>query len=455
MTPPSKHQKFQFRNMGLRISYVIYTLLSFLLATLICSFVINTSEGFKEELYDKYYAQATEYYVPSGGKYDVSYQGQDNGILYYRIFDADDVLVSSFVVDFDQYYPVYSFNEQPVEDVTSDGSGALYSGVTRITIMPIYSDADRALDIALSAIALLAIPLCYGGATIFCAMVFFRRKLKRPIEILTTASEKIAVNELDFSISYDRQDEMGQLCSSFETMRAALMKNNVDTWHQFEERKRLNAAFSHDLRTPLTVLKGHTGMLLSGIPSDSISKEELLEELQVMSGSITRLENYVDAMARLQRLEDVEIHRERVDGKNFSLSLQDTAEIICSKQQIRWSYQSDQPFLFIDPEIVMQVYENILSNSSRYAKSEIEITVSAGEQSLLILVADDGKGFSKRAIEQATNPFYKANENSNDGHLGLGLHICKILCERHGGDISISNNVNGGGLICASFGMKK
>lgn len=73
----------------------------------------------------------------------------------------------------------------------------------------------------------------------------------------------ISNNNLNFSIKYDSKDELGELCSSFETMRFTLANNFSEMWRQMEERKQLNAAFAHDLRTPLTVLKGYNEILQS------------------------------------------------------------------------------------------------------------------------------------------------------------------------------------------------
>ena len=152
---------------------------------------------------------------------------------------------------------------------------------------------------------LLLAPLCYGGCTALCAAVFYRRRLAEALRLLEDASAQIAAGRLDFSLRYGREDEMGRLCRSFETMRSALAESKRAMRRQVEERSRLNAAFSHDLRTPLTVLKGHAGMLLAGLPRGELTEEEVLEEVRVMSLHIDRLESYVEAMARLRRLEDV------------------------------------------------------------------------------------------------------------------------------------------------------
>ena len=82
---------------------------------------------------------------------------------------------------------------------------------------------------------------------------------------------------------------------------------------QFTEQRRLNAAFSHDLRTPLTILKGHTTMLLSFIPKGLVSQQEVLDELSTVRNNVERLEKYVSAMTNLYRLEDIEIEKENIN----------------------------------------------------------------------------------------------------------------------------------------------
>ena len=93
---------------------------------------------------------------------------------------------------------------------------------------------------------------------------------------------------------------MGQLCNSFEIMRNTLAKNFSEMWRQVEERKQLNAAFAHDLRTPLTVLKGYNEMLQA---SDYARTRETAA---TMGKHISRMETYVCSMSNLQRLEDAQ-----------------------------------------------------------------------------------------------------------------------------------------------------
>jgi len=91
--------------------------------------------------------------------------------------------------------------------------------------------------------------------------LYFRKEIQEPVETLSKASEKILGDDLDFKVECSSDNELGKLCRSFEEMRKNLYDSNYRLWKSLEERKRLNSAFSHDLRTPITVLKGYTELM--------------------------------------------------------------------------------------------------------------------------------------------------------------------------------------------------
>lgn len=94
------------------------------------------------------------------------------------------------------------------------------------------------------------------GGLALSGILYYHIKLKQPISTLRNGISRIRNHDLDFSMPVHSDDELGQLCTAFDTMREELLKSNQELWWQAEERKRLNAAFSHDLRNPITVLKG-------------------------------------------------------------------------------------------------------------------------------------------------------------------------------------------------------
>ncbi|MDE6622686.1 MAG: HAMP domain-containing protein, partial [Lachnospiraceae bacterium] len=131
-------------------------------------------------------------------------------------------------------------------------------------------------------LAVLIIPVSGLG---LAGILFYRLKLRTPIAVLNSGTERIRRHDLDFSIPEVSADELGQICAAFETMRGDLMRTNQELWRQAEERRRLNAAFAHDLRNPITVLKGTVKMLRQGN-----GDEQALERLEIYT---LRIEQYV------------------------------------------------------------------------------------------------------------------------------------------------------------------
>ena len=220
-------------------------------------------------------------------------------------------------------------------------------------------------------------------------------------------------------------------------------RHNISSKVQFDE----DMVIDYSSRTPLTLLKGHATMLLSFIPKGLVSQQEILDEISVMSKNISRLEKYVNAMTNLYRLEDIDIPRQQITFHSLIDNFNNTAEALCYDKHFSITTSGNNITLFINLDTVMQIYENLLSNSIRYAKSDIAISVVIENDNLVISVSDDGCGFKNIDIEKATLPFYKSSKDIATEHLGLGLNISKILSERHGGNIQIANNKAGGACV--------
>lgn len=292
---------------------------------------------------------------------------------------------------------------------------------------------------------------------IFCVavtgIIFYNRELKKPISILMDASKKISENQLDFQIDYKNQNELGMLCNAFEDMRKALDENNREMWHSLEERKRLNSAFSHDLRTPLTVLRGYNEFLQKY--NSQISEEKLMNVLSKMNMQIQRLENYTYKMSAVQKLEDVIPELSEVSAESLKENLSESGKLICKDKDFLFNFNADEiNTIILDTELVSEVYENLLSNAVRYAESRITADIKISDKKLIISVSDDGRGFSEKALKLASEPFFRGDTEQNSSHSGLGLYICRIICGKSGGTLKISNTENGA-KVTAEFIFQK
>jgi len=172
-----------------------------------------------------------------------------------------------------------------------------------------------------------------------------------------------------------------------------------------------------------------------------------------MSDNVMRLENYLQTMSEAQKLEDIAIIKKEEAAVNIFEQLQNTAIILAqgSGCQLNIVNELPQTKICLDINIVQRVYENLIVNALRYAASTISVSSRYDDHKLIVTVADDGKGFTEDDLRQAANPYYKNPANTDDTHLGLGLYICRILTEKHGGKLLITNQEGGGAKVTAIF----
>ena len=293
----------------------------------------------------------------------------------------------------------------------------------------------------------------YSLFIILAALLFYRLKLKKPFDLLSEASKKIADNDLDFHIEYSGRDEFAKLCSAFETMRNSVQQNNKTMWRSVEERKRVNSAFAHDMRTPVTVMKGYADMLQNYMPEQKLSREKEIQTVSKIRNHISRLEQYIESMSAIQKLEDLEANPTSVDVSALVSEIKESATIICGENGKHFSIDTVEhtSSVSIDRNVLLQIYENLIANAVRFSKSEIRIELKTDANNICLCVRDDGQGFSNEELTNATKPYYKGENTSADMHFGLGLYICNLLCKKHGGVCTLSNGENGGAVVTATL----
>jgi len=340
--------------------------------------------------------------------------------------------------------------------------------------------------------------LIFTVVIMLTSILFYRAKLKEPLYILKSSAQRIMENDLDFVIpAPPAQDELGQLCQAFEKMRETLLVNNQMLWQQAEERKRLNAAFAHDLRNPVTVLKGTAKLLRKGI-----QVEQTLDRLE---NNTLRIEQYIESMSNIQRLEQVPVRKKKVPYALLSGELTDTVRLLapglscrmimqgtgssraevsvtgmtgaCTApaktapvEETRASAEAEAAdSLAIDPGLFMTVAENLIANGARYAKREPIVGLEVKDSVLLLSVMDDGPGFPAELLRYGPKPFGKAGEHTkpsevirdgakpckapaeNTTHFGMGLYSCQTICLKHGGELLLENGEDCGAKAIACF----
>ena len=319
-------------------------------------------------------------------------------------------------------------------------------GVTE-TVLPESEAAASAAGNLLTVLQFLLPMLFFVAALLLTAALFYRWKLKAPLAVLSDGASRIMENDLDFTVAAVSNDELGRLCAAFETMRQSLLENNRLLWRQTEERKRLNAAFSHDLRNPVTVLKGSAK--LARRCAEAGNTAQLEENLDRIDAYTDRIERYVETMSTVQRLEQLEPKLENVNAAALSGELQRALTFAADEAGKRLVFRglTSAASLLLDKELLFQIAENLTANALRFARETVTVTLCVTDGQLALTVADDGSGFPPDLLNGGVQPFHKGVEEA--GHFGMGLYICDLLCRKHGGSLTLRND--NGAVACASL----
>ena len=293
-----------------------------------------------------------------------------------------------------------------------------------------------------SYVAMIGLPVLFITIGIgVAATIYYQKKLKIPIVQLQNGVEKIQEDNLDFHVEYNEDDELGELCCSMEKMRSELWQKQKALWESLEQRKLLNASVAHDIRTPITVLKGYLDYLEKMIPQDKLTEDMLLDTVSSMQGAVNRLEQYVDCVRDVEKIENIEIEKRPENVKRLLDEMRSNVQQLETNKEILISSNiMTMDEVRLDKSVLFRIFENLLQNALRYAKKQVRINISQKKDFLILTVEDDGNGFAGKDLEKAATVFYSSDKEGQ--HFGIGLSICRILCEKHGGLLSISNNKN-------------
>lgn len=306
----------------------------------------------------------------------------------------------------------------------------------------------------------LAPVLAYGGLGLLTFRRFYRVHIAAPLAELAGAADRIAEQDLDFAIGTVRGRELGRLSETLEHMRASLLEAQRELWRTAESRRCLNAAFAHDLRTPITVLKGTVEMAQMRLRrGDTLD----VDALDALSSQVARLERYATSMGGLTKLEDRPVERERlsadvlrgelehhvagvVSARGSELDLE-----LASRSESAESIRHDMTVL-LDLSLAEEVLDNLLSNACAHAVSSVTFDMMVDAGTLTLVVTDDGPGFTPEALHRGCDPFF--SENKSAEHFGLGLNVSSVLCGLHGGEIALTNAETGGARVIATFDVR-
>lgn len=283
----------------------------------------------------------------------------------------------------------------------------------------------------------------------------FEDNIGKPVNMLIQASKKIAQKNLDFNINYKADNELGRLCEAFNVMKSELKESLISQWRIEQERHEMVEAIAHDLKTPLSIIKGYVESLLEGNYND---KQKLIKYLNVVKENTDKGSELIKEMLYAAELEgyDAGVYTVKLDIDSFMIRKKENYELIGKDKNINFKVNVNYEKYYkktcsLDVVKLERILDNIVLNSIHYTPKhgEIIINVDVNDKSIKFTVQDTGKGFSNKDLLSLFNKSYKGDKsrNSKNGHAGLGLYIARKLVEIHGGSIKAFNSEYGGACI--------
>lgn len=286
------------------------------------------------------------------------------------------------------------------------------------------------------------------------------RDILKPLSQLNKATNSIMEGNLDVGIDYQKDNELGQFCQTFDEMRIRL-KESLEKQAEYENaRKELIASISHDLRTPITSIKGYVEGLIDGVAQ---SQDRVDHYLKVILDKTTKLDYLIEDLFQFSRLElgRLEMNYGIENGREMLEEILEPIILDFEEDSIELTVESplpEQP-IKVDKNRINQVLDNLMENARRYIGEEGQVRIDAKvvDDFLQICVEDTGPGIAESDRPYIFDKFYRGEKSRSReyGGTGLGLAICKEIIEEHNGEIWLDSGYGEGSRFCFTIPIYK
>lgn len=305
--------------------------------------------------------------------------------------------------------------------------------------------------------------LAYILVLIFTSIILTRwisSGILKPINQLNTAMQNIAEGNLEYMLTTEEKGEIGELYRNYEDMRLRLKESTDEKFEHEQKNRELISNISHDLKTPITAIKGYVEGIMDGVADTQEKMDKYIKTIYNKANDMDKLINELTTYSGIdnnripytfRRINVAEYFGDCVEevgldleSKNIQLNYEDLVE--ASTQ------------IIADPEQLKRVINNIIGNSVKYMDKEkgvIDIRILDEVDSIRVEIEDNGKGIAAKDLPNIFERFYRtdASRNSSKGGSGIGLSIVKKIVEDHGGYIWATSKENEG--TCMHFVIRK
>lgn len=286
------------------------------------------------------------------------------------------------------------------------------------------------------------------------------RNITTPLEMLSDATMKIARGDLEDAVIYQSDDEIGDLCRSFDMMRLQLKDAQSVSQRYENNRRELIANISHDLKTPITSIRGHVQGMMEGVAN---TQEKTRKYQQIIYNNSLEMERLIDELFLFSKLDlnQLEFEFEPVDIEAYLKDCAEEKGYELEDQGIQLTYAASYPShaqVIVDRLRLQRVIGNIIRNAIQHCDRSkplcwLEIILLENDFDAIIEIKDNGQGIPDASLPYVFDRLYRADSarNRQNGGSGLGLSIARQIIEAHGGKIWADSELGVGTSIFFSL----
>lgn len=289
---------------------------------------------------------------------------------------------------------------------------------------------------------------------------WIRRGVFIPVNELNIAMRKIKEGNLDYVLQTDVKGEIGDLYRNYEDMRLRLKENMEESRESEKQNRELVSNISHDLKTPITAIKGYVEGILDGV---AVTPERMDKYIKTIYNKANDMERLINELTYYSGIDNNRIpyNFHRINVADYFGDCIEEVGLDLEQRNVELNYSNlikSDTVVIADPEQMKKVINNIISNSIKYIdkpQGVIDIRILDEMDSVRIEIEDNGKGISQKDLPKIFERFYRtdASRNSSQGGSGIGLSIVKKIIEDHGGYIWATSREGEG--TCIHFVLRK
>lgn len=278
----------------------------------------------------------------------------------------------------------------------------------------------------------------------------FSRYFSKEMGILMKVTERIKNQNLDFNPQHSQICEIDEVINSLDDMKKALKDSLEKQWNMEKTRKDQISSLAHDIKTPLTIIRGNAELI-----KENCSDGENMKYNQYILESASEIQHYLMLLIGMIKSENnIVFNPVRIDTEAFFKKIESQGKILASKRNIQFISDKEgniPGFFYGDEELLYRAIVNVISNAVEYSpeKGKILFKAERNDNMIKFLVKDSGRGFSKEELQLAGEQFYRGDSSRNSkDHYGMGLFIVKSVMKLHKGHVKLSNSeITGGALV--------